>query len=485
MKSIRAFLAIVLLSTVTLVMFLAALRGYQASVAQAERLFDAELMQELQLIGRLVDGRVATRNAAPGNYLINPRPYLKLTVFDEEYEVESAYQIWNEAGELLVKSATAPAFPFAAVAPTGKLRAGFGDANYQGYRWRVLTDFNDATRLWIVVAERHDIRYTLADSIILESLLPLVLALPLLALLTWAIVSFGLKPIGTLAANISEKEATDLSPLATRQVPSELIVLTHSVNELFRRLTASFEREKRFTADAAHELRTPLAALKIHAANLLAEAQMPGQAGPSATLLQLNHGIDRLSRLIEQLLTLNRIAPDHFLAQMRRFDLYAAAQKTIQDLFSELQKKRQSIELLGEPTALYGDPFGIEILLRNLVDNASKYSPEGSGIVVRVEAENGTPVLRVSDAGAGIPREEYGRVFERFYRVGGDRHSSNVAGSGLGLSIVRQIADLHRADIDLATAPGGGLEVSVRFPRTGDGANPRSDGEPSDNGEIG
>lgn len=506
MKSIRAFLVIVLISTITLVMFLAALRGYQASVAQAERLFDAELMQELHLLGRLVDARVSVRHPNRGNYRIDPQPFLELAVFDERYKVENAFQIWSESGELLLKSASAPSYHLAssagekaAEAPAEALRAGFDDVNYQGYRWRVLADFNDATRLWIVVAERHDIRYALADSIILESLLPLVLALPLLALLTWAIVSFGLKPIGTLAANISEKEATDLSPLATRGIPSELVVLTRSVNALFRRLAASFEREKRFTADAAHELRNPLAALKIHAANLLAEARLAnktaaGETGASETLLQLNRGIDRLSRLVEQMLTLNRIAPDQYLAQMSCLDLYRVAQKVIQELFPELQKKAQSIELIGDSTVLYGDLFGIEILLQNLIGNASKYSPAGSAIVVRIGREGDAPVLRVIDAGPGIPDHEHSRVFERFYRVGGDRHTSNTTGSGLGLSIVRQIADLHRAQIELSTPAAGGLEVCVRFARddrcassrdvnSGRDAIPSPDSEPAHNGD--
>lgn len=469
MKSIRTFLVIVLISTITLIMFLAALRGYQASVSQAERLFDAELMEELHLIGKLVDDQISRRQPHNGNYRIDPQPYLHLTVFDEQYEVETAFQIWNERGELLLKSATAPAYPLTGLPSNSstatELRAGFSDINYQGYRWRALTDFNNTTRLWIVVAERHDIRYALADSIILESLLPLIIALPVLALLTWAVVSFGLKPLRTLAGAISEKEATDLSPLSTQQIPSELIVLTHSVNELFRRLAASFEREKRFTADAAHELRNPLAALKIHAANLLAEAHT-GSA-PSDTLLQLNRGIDRLSRLVEQLLTLNRMAPDHYLAQMSNFDLYATAQKVIQDLYPDLQKKSQTIELSGESATLYGDIFGIEILLQNLIGNASKYCPHGARIAVHVDRENDAPVLRVVDSGPGIPEHERSRVFERFYRIGGDRHASNTTGSGLGLSIVRQIAELHRAHIELVTPPQGGLEVIMRFARDG------------------
>ena len=452
MKSIRTFLVIVLMSTITLVMFVAALRGYQASVAQAEELFDAELLQELQLIGRLVDDKVSLRRPNNGNYRIDPTPFLHLAVFDEQFQVETAFQIWSESGELLLKSSSAPQYRLT------ELQPGFVDINYAGYRWRALADFNDATRLWIVVAERHDIRYALADSIILESLLPLVIALPLLALLTWAIVSFGLRPVETLAADISAKEASDLSPLSTQHVPAELIVLTRSVNALFRRLAASFEREKRFTADAAHELRNPIAALKIHAANLAAESD-----APSPTLEQLNRGIDRLSRLVEQMLTLNRVAPDQYLAQMRGLDLYDVAQKVIRELYPDLQKKSQSIELQGGPTALYGDPFGIEILLQNLIGNASKYTPANGHIVVSVQRENEQPTLRVRDNGPGISEPERERVFERFYRVGGDRHASNTTGSGLGLSIVRQIADLHGATLELASPASGGLEVIVRF----------------------
>ena len=209
MKSIRTFLVIVLMSTITLVMFVAALRGYQASVAQAEELFDAELLQELHLIGRLVDDKVSLRRPNNGNYRIDPTPFLHLAVFDEQFQVETAFQIWSESGELLLKSSSAPQYRLT------ELQPGFVDINYAGYRWRALADFNDATRLWIVVAERHDIRYALADSIILESLLPLVIALPLLALLTWAIVSFGLRPVETLAADISKRGERSVAAVDT------------------------------------------------------------------------------------------------------------------------------------------------------------------------------------------------------------------------------------------------------------------------------
>lgn len=454
MKSIRTFLIVVLISTITLVTFVAALRGYQSSLKEAERLFDAELMQQLHLLGDLVDVNAAKPGRAdPQRYRIDPAPYLSLTVFDEQYRTETAFQVWSARGELLLKSEAAPQFPLAA------LRAGFTDVNFQGYRWRALVDFNGATQRWIVVAQRHDIRYALADSIILESLLPLVAWLPLLALLIWAIVGFGLKPITALAAQIREKEVTDLSPVALNDVPAELLVLARSVNELFRRLAASFARERRFSADAAHELRNPLAALKIHAANLAAES-----GAPSDTALQLNRGIDRLSRLVEQLLTLNRVAPDHYMAQRSRLDLHEAAGRAIADIYPQLQKRRQSIALEGGRTPLYGDPFGIEILLQNLLGNASKYTPEGGDISVHVGIENGAPLLRVCDSGPGIPAEERARVFDRFYRVGGDRHASNTQGSGLGLSIAQQIAELHGARIELGDAPAGGLAVSVYFP---------------------
>jgi len=456
MRSIRIFLIVVLISTITLVTFVAALRGYQASLRQAELQFDAELMQQLHLIGDLVDAKAAkSRRGDIGNYRIDPQPYLHLTVFGEEYQTETAFQVWGVGGELLLKSGAAPQFPLA------ELRAGFTDVNLQGYRWRALADFNATKQLWIVVAERHDIRYALADSIILESLLPLVVWLPLLALLIWAIVSFGLKPITALAAQIREKEVTDLSPIGLNNVPAELLVLARSANELFRRLADSFAREKRFTADAAHELRNPIAALKIHSANLLAETDPP-----SDTALQLSRGIDRLSRLVEQMLTLNRVAPDHYMAQLSCLDLHDAASRIIADIYPELQKKQLSIELEGDRTLLFGDPLGIEILLQNLLGNAGKYTPAGGEIKVRVGTENGAPVLRISDTGPGIPEHERVRVFDRFYRVGGDRHASNTVGSGLGLSIVRQIIELHGARIELGDAAGGGLQVSVYFPQS-------------------
>jgi two-component system, OmpR family, sensor histidine kinase QseC len=468
MRSIRTFLIVVLIAAITLMTFLAALQGYRASVAKAEQLFDAQLMQKLRLIGRLVqtDGRY---NAdSPDAYRIDPEPFLHLTVFDQNYRPASAFQVWNALGELVVKSENAPGMPLTL------FQAGFADVNFQGYRWRALTDFNADEQLWIMTAERYDVRYTLADSVILESLLPIIFALPLLALLIWLVVGLGMKPITDLAASIRQKEATDLTPIEMENVPVELVILAQSANELFRRLTAAFEQAKRFTADAAHELRNPIAALKIHAANLLAEMKEP-----SETALQLKTGIDRLSHLVEQLLTLNRIAPDHYLAQLSCLDLHEVAQKVIQGCFAELQRKQQSIELQGGPTEIYGDLFALEILLQNLLSNAIKYTPERGSILIRIGIENAQPVLRVIDTGPGIPIEERARVFERFYRVGGDRHASNAPGCGLGLSIVQQIAQLHGASIILeASEFGSGLAAVVRFPQTVRCINGRPQAQP-------
>jgi two-component system sensor histidine kinase QseC len=229
---------------------------------------------------------------------------------------------------------------------------------------------------------------------------------------------------------------------------------------LLHRLDESIKRERRFSSDAAHELRTPISALKVHVHNL--RQQFPDN---NEDLRVLDRDLGRLGHLIEQIMVLYRTSPEHYQASMRSINLSDLARSVIAELYSDIDARDQTIALSGTSQTIIGDEDSLRIMLANLIQNASKYSPEGATITVSVDKEELGIWLGVKDTGPGIPLTEINQVFDRFRRVGGDRHTSAVDGCGLGLSIVKHIASLHHANISLQNNEDGpGLTVSVFFP---------------------
>jgi two-component system sensor histidine kinase QseC len=432
-KSIRFYLVVALLSTVALGNFVAAVYGYRSSMIQAQALLDMQLADAATLINTM----------QPRSVPVVEQPSSRL-----------AFQIWTENGRLVQRSSNSGETPIT------ELEDGFRDENFEGYRWRTLSRFDDRQRRWILVAERIDIRTQLADDLILRAVVPMVVSLPIIALIVWLVVGNGLSLIKRLAQELRGKRADDLSRLTTSDPPVELAPVVDAINDLLKRLNDSVLRERRFSADAAHELRTPLSAIKVHVHNLRNE--FPEHADELAIL---DRDLGRLSHLIEQIMLLYRVTPEHYKANMQKIDLHALAQELIGDLYAEIDKKQQTISLAGTSQVISGDQDSLVILLSNLILNASKYSPEGASIRVFVDHTELGICLGVEDTGPGIPLAEISRVFDRFYRVGGDRHDSKADGCGLGLAIVKHIADLHHANIILENnADTPGLTVNVIFP---------------------
>ncbi|MDH3510679.1 MAG: ATP-binding protein [Gammaproteobacteria bacterium] len=437
MKSIRTFLVIVLLATMTLIVFIAALRGYRSSMQQTELLFDGQLQDIAELLDELSIDTEAAINVPN----------------EDTAEGTIAFQIWDY-GVLRQRSANAPDSPIAPLEP------GYRDTNFGGHRWRTLARQSGNAGRWIIVAERADIRFRLADDVILEAVMPIIFGLPVAGLLIWFVVGYGMKPLRRLATQLGDKASDDLTPLPKDQIPAELTQVVQSTNGLLTRLAASFEREKRFAADAAHELRTPISVLKVHLHNL--KHDLPAD---NPNFAHLKDGVDRMNHLVEQILALYRTMPDQFMASFTRLDLHALARDVISNVYSEFAMKEQPIELLGSSSKMVGDRFALETLLQNLLSNAGKYTPNGGRVQITVQPNDCGVTLRVEDSGTGIAPDEYERVFERFYRVGGDRHASDQPGCGLGLAIVRHIAELHDARITLGPSSfESGLSVCIDFP---------------------
>ncbi len=430
MRSIRTYLVAMLMAAFTLVTFLAALNGYLISMREAEQLLDRQLSHASSVLQQAYSGGAEQREGAAKG---------------EEF----AFQVWR-AGQLLFASPRAP------VEPIGELEAGYRFANFGGYRWRVFTRVAADGDVF-VVAERADLRYLIAEKVVLKSVLPLVLWLPVSALLVWVVVGWGLKPLRDLGQQINARRSDDLSPVALERPPLELVRLIESANSLLARLSAAFEREKEFASHAAHELRTPLSILKVHLHNLGAE--LP--AG-EPSLAHANAGVERMCHLVEQVLDLSRTNPDLRRAEFRPLELHALARRVTAQLWPAFEEKGLALELDGdEPASLSGDEALLEILLENLLDNARKYTPDHGAVRVRITATDSAVELAVEDSGPGIAEDQRERVFQRFYRASPDAAS----GSGLGLAIVEHIVRAHGARIALQRSELGGLAARVSFPR--------------------
>jgi len=443
MKSIRTYLLLTLLATITLVVFISLLKGYQASIDKAHHVFDEHLRNMAEII-RLTSDDVTIK-----------------TIGTAHFSPHSFFQVWSEDHHLIRYSTNAPPLFLS----ENNLVEAYSDVNISAYRYRIFTLKDTILNRWIVTGERADIRYNVAEEVVLAAIFPIVLSLPILGLMVWFIVGFGLKPLGRLSLQLSHKQANDLSPIVLDKTPSELTQLMISSNALLSRLNAAFSREKQFSANAAHELRTPISALKVQLHNLY-------QHDYDIAILQpIAEGIERMSLIIEQILSLYRHSPDHAMVQKERISIHAITQQIIVQQYDELEKKQQKISLMGEgDNLILANKFAIETLVKNLLENASKYSPQHSEIMITLSQTPLHSVFCIEDSGAGIDEKEYQRVFERFYRVDGDQHSSGTVGCGLGLAIVKHIIKLHDADIHLARSEKlGGLKIVIHFPQIQEG----------------
>jgi two-component system sensor histidine kinase QseC len=439
MKSIRLFLLLAIIAIVTLVSFISLLKGYDSSIKQAQQSFDQRL-QNLAVLFNV---------AHFGNQQPNPPQ----TMTDHNGDV--FFQIHDYQGNLLQSYSKGQSNYMPEHFATG-----FYDVNHQRQRWRLYMEFFPQHAQWVVVAERYDIRYNLAERVAMESVYPVVIGVPIMAVIIWLAISFGLAPLNKLAKQLENKQVNDLTSLELEPLPNELVLLVETMNDLLLRLDNAFQREQRFASDAAHELRTPISILKVHIHNLKQTA-----LSEQTDIDLLEQGFERLSHSVEQILALYRTTPDKAAYQFEKVDLYLLAQQVIVNLYPQIEAKQQTIALEGKSQIVMGNPFAINTLLMNLLTNANKYTPEGGQILVNIAKNKQLTALTVEDSGSGIPEGSYQRVFERFYRLHGDRHSSKQLGSGLGLAIVKHIVDIHGATISLTQSRfETGLKVNVTFP---------------------
>ena len=437
--SLQRRLLLTLLGSIALVWLATAVFSYFDARHELDELLDAHLAQSVSLL-------LAQTGEEPEEIDTERMPQL------HKRARNVAIQMWENGDALRLRSASAPLTRLSAQ------DEGFSDTEFAGKRWRVFSGW-DAERHYLVqVGERYEVREEIAANLATNLLLPLLFALPLLGLLAWLNVARALRPLTALGAQVAGRDPGNLVTLDAGEIPEEVRPLVENLNRLFERVAQLIANERRFTADAAHELRTPLAALKT-------QAQVARAAGRAAerthALDQVIAGCDRATHLVQQLLTLARLDPDEPGSRAEACDLQLLAGAAVAELAQFAFSRNIEIDLAeGAAVEVRCHAGLIAILLRNLIDNAIRYSPEGGSVHVRAAVDADTPTLSVTDQGPGIPAGERDKVGQRFYRVLG----TEASGSGLGLSIAKRIAELHGASLNLGEGEHGrGLTVTLRF----------------------
>lgn len=431
-RSLRMRLLVFLLAAIVLAGAVQGALAYRGALAEADALFDYHMQQTALALrsGLPVDAQ----GLSPG-----------LSPEDENHEF--VVQVWTNEGLRIFESAVGAALPQIAV-------LGFTDVQARGGTYRV---FSMQTRSQVIqVAQNMAARRDMARSLALRTLAPLAIMAPLLALAVWWGVSRSLAPVERVRRQLAQRQADDLSPVSDAQLPDEVQPLVSELNLLFERVQRAFDAQQHFVADAAHELRSPLAALRLQLQGL----QRAGDdAARAAAIARLSAGIDRATRLVEQLLTLAR--QEAATAATEPVDLRAVAQLALADVAPAAQARSMDVGLLNSDAATVpGNAEALRMLARNLLDNAIKYTPPGGQVDLQVRAEGRHAVLTVEDSGSGIAPEHRERVMQRFVR----ETSEGAPGSGLGLAIVQAIAQAHGATVQLGASPRlGGLLVTVRF----------------------
>lgn len=455
LRSIRQRVLAALLGVVGLTALAVGGVSYRSVLAETEALFDYQLRQMA----------LSLRDYG----MISPDQAEVL----RDQQLDVVVQIWAlDGGVLLYSSQPSAGLPARAV-------LGFADLHGTGpdrdTTWRV---YSAATPTRVIqVAQPLQVRRGLAADAALRSVAPLLLLAPLLGAAGWWLMLVSLRPLERMAREVRRRDALALDPLPADGLPAEIEPLVSALNALLTRLGEQFENQRAFVGDAAHELRSPLTALKLQ---LHALQRAPDAAARQQAEAALGAGIERAQHLIEQLLALARNEPGTPALALTRTDLTEAVRHGIADVVPLALAQGSEIELLSDdPVWVQGDAAALRLLARNLADNALRYSGPGAKVQIDISTEPASPtdpqgnhsgsgasaLLRVDDNGPGIPPDERQRVFDRFYRRStGQQPAAAASGSGLGLAIVQRIAARHQAQVSLADAPLGGLRVNVRLP---------------------
>ncbi|MDR2195071.1 MAG: sensor histidine kinase N-terminal domain-containing protein [Gallionellaceae bacterium] len=414
---------------------------------ETEEIFDAQLThfaQGLLSIAAQIDRGERPDGQAP-DY-----------IYRHHHQWMLAFQVWrtgNGQPRLLLHSEGAEGMADAKMPAEG-----FSAGTWRGESWRYYRQRDEEHGLDVLVGQDSSVLEEMAQEVAWRSIFPLLCGVPVLMAFLLLAIRFGLRPLRQLANVLRGLAPERLSPVSLNDEPKEITPVVKALNDLLQRIDKAMENERRFTADASHELRTPLAALQAQ----IQAAQLADNAGErNESLNKAVQGAERMGHLVGQLLTLSRLDNASATLAMEDLNLNALAQDVCAELGVAAVARNIEIGLDAQTNVtLRGFADMLHILLRNLLDNAIRYTPQGGRVEVTLRTVAGQTELDVSDSGAGVPDEWIARLGQRFHRL----DPGAADGVGLGLSIVQRIAEIHRANVTFSRATQGGLSVTVRFP---------------------
>ncbi len=450
--SIRARLFIILIATTGALWFSATVWIYSSTRAQVGVVLDARLREAANMVNSLiVDGRVNVASAAATVAMENSG----LPIIAAGYHRQLSCQIWSLDGKLVGQSADAPQLRLS------NHGDGFATNHVGDEIWRVYAVENKALGLRVLVGDNMKVRNRIINDMAAGLILPAALLLPILAALIWLSVGRGLAPLRDIAEGVAGRRATDLHPLDEDGIPHEIAPVASALNGLFRRVTEAQQREKNFTAFAAHELKTPLSGLKMQAQ--IAQAATEGDMRDAA-LTRIVEGVDRSDRLVHQLLEMLSVEAGYAGGTSPPMSILAILAEVRADLENLRTRRNIQVDLPlteREPQMTVHHHL-VYVVLRNVMDNAIRYSPAGGLVTCSIGQLGDDTIVEIEDEGSGINEAEVHRVTERFFR--GKDVAGKSTGSGLGLSIVGAAMDQMRGEISFHRSRAGGLKATIRFP---------------------
>lgn len=451
--SLRRRLLLAILGVFISAWIITTLSSYVDSRGEVEKLLDSELEQVARALLTLSQHELAEQLQASQTSDVPNNKTLDIFGYEQsQLAAKLAFQVWI-GDTLALRSSNSPPKRLA------QITSGFTELESQDMRWRVFSLTDEQQHITTYVGQQFSARDDLVGAIALRTIIPVFLAVPIIAFLTWVCIGQALRPLEKVAERVARRSSFDLSPIEDPNFPTETKPLIDSLNRLFGRLAHAFDTTRRFTADAAHELRTPLAGI---AAQTDVALLATDPAVRSAALMNMKTAIKSMAHLVQQLLTLARCDSATSSTVFSPVDLSATVSSTLQQLEFSATTHQIKMQFTGQDSlTVEGCATSLALITRNIVDNAIRYTPPGGAVNVEVGEQDNRVWLRVTDTGPGIDPAQRELLFQRFYR-GAQQH---VSGSGLGLSIVQRCVDIHGGDIDLQSPERGGLSVLVRLPK--------------------
>lgn len=439
MKSLRRQLLLSLMTALLGASVIVAAATYRQAKEEIDEMFDANLAQ---IANTLNAGQSSGTHPIMAEF-----PNATQVASEADFII----QLWNSKDALEYSSHPRIGFPL-------QKQQEWSTVLYRGEKWRVYKKQTDGNA--VQVAQRLKDRMDTIEEVVEAILVPQLVFIPIFGLFIWVLVGRSMRPLGWISSLIAKRGPNALEPIETEHVPIEINPLVTALNRLMFQLSEALTIQREFTADAAHELRTPLTALKLQL-NTLEQARNNEER--KTAIADCKSGVERATRLIQQLLTMARMEPVDTGTADTIVDLVDLIKKSVLQ-FIVLAEDKQidlGIQHLTDAT-VSGDAKALGILLGNVLDNAIRYTPSGGKIDINLIQEHNIVRLDVEDSGPGIPEEQYERVFDRFYRAA----PSEIPGTGLGLAIVKAIAEKHKTSVTLGRAALGGLKVSFLLPLT-------------------